>query len=102
MFILQKTNHFDDWLNELKDIRAKAKILVRLKRAESGNLGEHKTVGDGVFEMIINYGPGYRLYFGRFKGIIILLLFGGDKSTQSKDILKAKQILKEVEGNYAH
>ena len=102
MFILQKTNHFEDWLNELKDIRAKTKILVRLKRTEIGNLGDYKPVGNGVFEMKINYGSGYRLYFGRFKGIIILLLLGGDKSTQSKDIQKAKQILSEIGDQYAY
>jgi putative addiction module killer protein len=96
MFIIHKTEYFDHWLLRLNDIRAKAKILARLKRAELGNLGDHKNVGDGVFEMRIDYGPGYRVYFARSKGIVIILLFGGDKSSQSKDISKAKQIAIEI------
>jgi putative addiction module killer protein len=67
-----------------------------LKRAELGNLGDHKSLGEGVFEMRIKYGPGYRLYFTRSKGVVIILLVGGDKSSQSKDIKKAKQISKEI------
>jgi putative addiction module killer protein len=70
--------------------------LVRLKRAELGNLGDHKSVGDGVFEMRIDYGPGYRLYFARSGGVVIILLIGGDKSSQVKDIKKAKQIAIEI------
>jgi len=61
-----------------------------------GNLGDHKSLGEGVFEMRINYGPGYRLYFTRSKGVVIILLVGGDKSSQSKDIKKAKQIAKQI------
>ena len=96
MFIIQKTEYFDHWLLRLNDVRAKAKILARLKRAELGNLGDHKNVGDGVFEMRIDYGPGYRVYFARSKGIIIILLVGGDKSSQLKDISKSKQIILEI------
>jgi putative addiction module killer protein len=96
MFIIQKTEYFDHWLLRLNDIRAKAKILARLKRAELGNLGDHKNIGDGIFEMRIDYGPGYRVYFARSKGIIIILLLGGDKSSQSKDINKAKQIAIDI------
>jgi putative addiction module killer protein len=96
MLIIQKTNHFEHWLLALKDVRARARILARLKRAELGNLGDHKFVGDGVFEMRIDYGPGYRLYFARSKGVVIILLFGGDKSSQPKDIKKAKQIAIEI------
>jgi putative addiction module killer protein len=96
MYLIQKTDHFEGWFARLNDIRAKAKILVRLKRAELGNLGDHKFVGDRVFEMRIDYGPGYRLYFARSKGIVIILLVGGDKSSQSKDIKKAKQIALEI------
>jgi putative addiction module killer protein len=92
MFIIQKTDNFEHWLTRLGDLRAKAKILTRLKRAELGNLGDHKSVGDGVFKMRIDYGPGYRVYFARAGGVVIILLCGGDKSSQSKDIKKAKQI----------
>ena len=98
MFIIQKTDYFENWLIGLKDVRTKTKILVRLKRAELGNLGNNKSVGSGVFEMKIDYGPGYRLYFSRSKEIVIILLNGGDKSSQSKDIQKAKQILKDIGG----
>lgn len=96
MAIIQKSEYFDHWLLRLKDIRAKAKILARLKMVEMGNLGDCKNIGDGVFEMRINFGPGYRVYFARLKGIVILLLLGGDKSTQAKDINKAKQILYRI------
>jgi putative addiction module killer protein len=96
MYIIQKTEYFDSWLIRLNDIRAKGKILARLKRAELGNLGDYKSLGEGVFEMRINYGPGYRLYFTRSKEVVIILLFGGDKSSQLKDIKKAKQIAKEI------
>ena len=65
-------------------------------RLKLGNLGDHKSLGEGVFEMRINYGPGYRLYFTRSKGVVIILLVGGDKSSQSKDIKKAKQIAKQI------
>jgi len=102
MFIVQKTNHFDDWVSGLRDLKAKAKIFVQLKRIEAGNLGNCKFVGNGVNEIKINYGPGYRLYFARMKGIIILLLLGGDKSTQSRDISKAKQIWAGIEEQNAH
>jgi len=77
-------------------MRAKAKVLARLKRAELGNLGDHKSVGHGIFEMRIDYGPGYRLYCKKSKEIIIILLFGGDKSSQSSDIRKAEQIATEL------
>jgi len=95
MFIIHKTEYFDEWL-KLKDVKVKARILIRLKRAELGNLGDHKIVGDGVFEMRIDYGSGYRVYFVKSKGIIIILLSGGDKSSQSRDIIKAKKIASEI------
>lgn len=95
MFIIQKTDTFDRWLLDLKDVRGKAKILARLKRAEQGNLGDFKSVGDGVSEMRINFGPGYRLYFSKRTNVLILILIGGDKSKQVRDIHHAKQILNE-------
>jgi len=96
MFSIQKTTQFDNWLRKLKDIRAKVKILSRLKSVELGNLGVNKSVGCGVHELKISYGPGYRLYYKKTNKTVILLLIGGDKSSQQKDILKAKRIAEEI------
>ncbi|MTJ07528.1 MULTISPECIES: type II toxin-antitoxin system RelE/ParE family toxin [unclassified Anabaena] len=85
------TNPFDNWFDFLRDRRAKAKIRARLDRVEDGNLGDCKSVGEGVFELRIDYGPGYRIYFGQEGSKIILLLCGGDKNTQIQDIRKAKE-----------
>ncbi len=82
---------FLEWLNSLKDVQGKAKIKERLKRVRLGNLGDYRSVGEGVFELRINYGPGYRVYFGQVGEIIVLLLCGGDKSSQEKDIRKAQE-----------
>jgi putative addiction module killer protein len=79
------------WLNSLKDRRARARIKKRLDRVAFGNFGDHRSVGEGVFEFRIDHGPGYRLYFAQIEMFVILLLYGGDKSTQARDILKAKQ-----------
>lgn len=84
-----------EWLESLRDRVAHAAIYVRIARAESGNLGDHKSVGDGVMEMRIAIGPGYRLYFAFDGRDVILLLLGGDKSTQSKDISKAKEFWRQ-------
>lgn len=88
-------NIFDEWLDSLRDRRAKAKIRVRLDRVEDGNLGDFKSVGEGVFELRIDYGPGYPIYFGQEGIIIIILLCGGDKSTQKQDIDKAQEYWKD-------
>ena len=85
-----------EWLNALRDERAFAKIAVRLKRLAEGNFGDVAPVGEGVSELRIHYGPGYRVYFTRRGRTIILLLCGGDKSTQPSDIVKAKALAKEV------
>jgi putative addiction module killer protein len=77
---------FKDWLENLVDIKARAKVRVRLDRARLGNLGDRKHVGNGIWEMRIDYGPGYRVYFGIEGKRLILLLLGGDKSTQQKNI----------------
>jgi len=82
---------FEEWLNALRDTQARAKIRNRLRRVESGNLGDYRSVGEGVCELRINYGPGYRVYFGQLGSTIVLLLCGGDKSTQEQDIEKAKE-----------
>ncbi len=80
---------FSDWLNELRDRRIRARIRIRLDRVQLGILGDYKSVGGGVYEMRINYGPGYRIYFGFVDKIVILLLAGGDKRNQKVDIKKA-------------
>ncbi|MGK7924811.1 MAG: type II toxin-antitoxin system RelE/ParE family toxin [Spirulina sp.] len=82
---------FLEWRNSLRDRKAKAKITARLDRVAEGNLGDYRSVGDGVWELKINYGPGYRLYFGQLGSTIVLLLWGGDKSSQDRDIRKAKE-----------
>ncbi|MBH8571672.1 type II toxin-antitoxin system RelE/ParE family toxin [Nostocaceae cyanobacterium CENA369] len=84
-------NLFDEWLNSLRDRKAKAKIRAGLDRVEDGNLGDYKSVGEGVFELRIDYGPGYRIYFAQEETTVILLLCGGDKSTQEQDINKAQE-----------
>lgn len=81
---------FDSWLQDLKDRRAKARILVRLKRLELGNSGDSKSVGDGVFELRVPEGQGYRVYYGQNGSEVVILLCGGSKSSQQKDIKLAK------------
>ena len=82
---------FDVWFNALRDKRAKAKILVRLKRVELGHIGDGKSVGEGVYELRITEGQACRIYYGHAGNEIVLLLSGGNKSTQQKDIKTAKQ-----------
>ena len=86
---------FNEWLTSLRDIRARAKIRVRLDRVSIGNFGVCHAVGEGVQELRIDYGSGYRLYFGKEGATIVLLLCGGDKSTQIKDIETAKRYWNE-------
>ena len=81
---------FKQWLQGLTDVSGRAKIRIRLDRARLGNLGDHKTVGAGVWEMRIDYGPGYRIYFGKERERILLLLIGCDKSMQNRDIEQAQ------------
>lgn len=93
MFFIEKTTEFDKWLRRLNDLKAKAKILFRIQKLENDeHFGDCKPVGDGILEMRINISKGYRVYFKEKDGKIILLLIGGDKSTQQKDIKKAKEI----------
>ncbi len=88
---------FEEWLDSLRDIRVISQIDNRLRRVKLGNLGDYRSVGEGVFELRIDYGPGYRLYFGQVGTTIVLLLCGGDKSTQAQDIRKAKEYWKDYE-----
>jgi putative addiction module killer protein len=96
MNMLLQTDEFCAWLGELKDIQAKAVILNRLDRATKGNFGDAKAIGGGVSEMRIDSGPGYRIYYSRRGEIVYLLLVGGDKSTQARDIQHAKTLLKSL------
>jgi putative addiction module killer protein len=97
MFEVQQTAIFEAWIDGLKDMRAVARIEVRLRRLSLGNVGDAKSLGDGVSEMRIDYGPGYRLYFTRRGERIVILLCGGDKKRQSGDIARAKQMAKEAD-----
>ncbi|MEQ8686508.1 MAG: type II toxin-antitoxin system RelE/ParE family toxin [Imperialibacter sp.] len=96
MYSVEKTDEFDKWLKKLKDNRAKAKILFRIQRIEEhGNFGDCEPVGQGLSELRIHYGKGYRVYLKDVDGRIVLLINGGDKSSQQKDIIKARQLWEE-------
>lgn len=88
---------YEQWLDSLRDTRARDRIDNRLRRIQLGNLGDYRSVGEGVFELRIDYGPGYRVYFGQLGTTIVLLLCGGDKSTQAQDIRKAQEYWRDYE-----
>jgi len=92
-----QTKEFQSWLDALRDKRAQARIAARLRLAEAGNLGDWRPVGGEVSEMRVDFGPGYRLYFTRRGRLLIVMLAGGDKSSQARDIRRAQRILKELE-----
>lgn len=94
-----KTNHFDTWFRQLKDIRAAARIQMRLDRLAAGNPGDVKPVGGGVSELRIDYGPGYRVYYKQKGDVLVILLYGGDKSSQTKDIKRAFELAEEWESH---
>ncbi len=97
MYFIEKTTEFDKWFRKLKDLKAKAKILFRIQKLENEeHFGEWKSVGNGINELKINYSKGYRVYFKEKDGKIIILLIGGDKSTQQKDIEKANAVWKKL------
>ena len=95
MLDVRETEEFSEWLAALRDSRAKAKILVRIDRLSNGNPGDVAPVGEGVSELRINYGPGYRIYYVQRGRQYILLLAGGNKGTQDRDIAKAKRLSAE-------
>lgn len=88
---------FDEWFESIRETSTRAKILMRLDRLKMGNFGDCKALGDGISELKIHYDPGIRIYYSKKGMKIILLLTGGDKSSQSKDIMKAKEYLKEYQ-----
>ncbi|KXK01462.1 MAG: addiction module killer protein [Acidobacteria bacterium OLB17] len=96
MIEVRQTVVFAKWLHGLRDMMAKARILARIGRLESGNLGDVKPVGEGISELRITYGPGYRVYFVQRGKELIILLAGGDKSSQAKDIRNAKRLAKDL------
>jgi len=97
MYTVLRSDEFDKWLTKLKDAKGKARIVARIRSAELGNLGDVKFVGEGISEMRIHYGPGYRVYFTRRGRLVIFLLVGGDKSSQNRDIKKAKALADMLE-----
>ncbi|MBF0179552.1 MAG: type II toxin-antitoxin system RelE/ParE family toxin [Magnetococcales bacterium] len=96
MYTIQQTSIFAEWLAGLRDLRAKAAIVRRLAQAMRGNLGDVKSASESVLEMRIDIGPGYRIYFVRRGQILILILCGGDKSSQTRDIKLAHQLAREL------
>ena len=96
MIEIRKTEVFAKWLDELRDLRGRARVLARIERLAAGNPGDVKPVGEGISEMRIDYGPGYRVYFKRRGRMLIILLAGGDKSTQSKDIRTAMRLVRNL------
>ena len=97
MIEVRQTEVFSNWLRKLRDLNARARIQIRIRRLSLGNFGDVKSIGEGVSELRINYGPGYRVYFQRIGSLLVLLLVGGDKKTQDADIAKAKKLAKEAE-----
>jgi putative addiction module killer protein len=95
MYEIETTEEFDIWLNGLRDINAKGFIAKRITIMSTGSIGETRSLGGGLFEAKVRYGPGYRLYFINKEGRIIVLLCGGNKTTQQRDIKRAKELAKE-------
>jgi putative addiction module killer protein len=96
VFAVRLTEEFQRWLDHLADKRAQVRIVARLRLAEAGNLGDWASVGGEVSEMRVHVGPGYRLYFTRRGGVLVIMLAGGDKATQARDIKRARRIATEL------
>ncbi len=96
MFEVRKTEFYAKWLDSLRDERARARVLVRVERLAVGNPGDVRPVGEGVSELRIDYGPGYRVYFKKQGHMIVILLAGGDKRTQSRDIETALRLARNL------
>ena len=97
MFSVQLTHEFLVWLDALADQRGQVRIAARLRQAEAGNLGDWKPVGGDVSEMRVNFGPGYRLYFARRSNILVIMVAGGHKGSQARDIKRAQRIFNQLE-----
>ena len=96
MIEIRKTDVFAQWLDDLTDLRARARIQARIERLAGGNPGDVKPAGEGVSELRIDYGPGYRVYFKRRGRTLIILLAGGDKGSQAKDIKRAQRLARDL------
>ena len=96
MIEVRKTEIFAKWLDGLRDIRARARIQSRIERLATGNPGDVKSVGEGISELRIDYGPGYRVYYKKHGQKVVILLAGGDKSTQTKDIKTALRLAQNL------
>ena len=96
VFTIYTTEVFDAWFGSLKDKPTARRIQVRIDRAQDGHFGDHKSVGEGVSEMRIHHGPGYRLYFTQRGLDILILLVGGDKSSQTQDIARAQKLVRHI------
>ncbi|POO54942.1 type II toxin-antitoxin system RelE/ParE family toxin [Agrobacterium rosae] len=96
MFTIRETEEFAEWLASLRDVQARARIARRVYRLADGNPGDVKPVGESVSELRIDYGPGYRVYFIQDGKVVIVLLCGGDKSSQRRDIARAKKLAKAL------
>lgn len=97
MNTFERSEEFNDWLANLKDKVGRARIAFRIRSAEHGNFGDCEPVGEGVFEMRVHFGPGYRAYFTRRAKVVYLLLLGGDKSTQKRDIKRAIEMARALD-----
>jgi putative addiction module killer protein len=97
MIEIRKTAVFTKWIDNLRDIRGRARIQARIERLAAGHAGDVRPVGEGVSELRIDCGPGYRVYFARQGSSVIILLFGGDKSSQSRDIKRAVRLARELQ-----
>lgn len=97
MYTVLRSKEFDEWLSGLKDRAAKARIVARLISVELGNFGDSQSVGEGVSELRFHFGPGYRVYYTLRGKVLVYILGGGTKSTQKKDIAKAKTIAQTIE-----
>jgi putative addiction module killer protein len=93
---LAYTEVFEQWIRELRDQRARASILSRLRRIEEGNFGDHVSVGGGISELRINVGPGYRVYYTIRQNRVVILICGGNKSSQQRDIRQAQRMVSEI------
>jgi putative addiction module killer protein len=97
MMEIRQTETYRKWFDSLKDKKTRFRIDIRIRRLSLGNTGNVKHIGEGISELKIDYGPGYRIYFTRRGNIVIILLTGGNKSSQERDIRKAKELVRKVE-----
>ena len=97
MNTIHETIYFSDWLEKLRDVKGRARIAARIDSARAGNFGDFKVMDDGICEMRIDFGPGYRVYYAQEGLRLYLLIIGGDKSTQKKDIAKAKDLWRLIQ-----